>query len=223
MAAKTVKENFPDIDVRASVNMQIGTIKGLKYVSHLFDSFYLRRECNRDIKKIKKINKWADRNEKKIHILINSGCLNYCSGQIFHDNLVAHEAEIGEMDNIEGWNPVICWDFYKNRNNWASFLQNSWIRPEDLYYYDDLFPVVKLATRMHSNPRKVIESYTERKHYGNLMDLFEPGHSILFYPYIIDNSRFPDDWFSKIQDCDKNCHDCSYCSQVLKEVCMKIG
>ena len=48
LIAKFIKENFEGIDVRASVNMEIGSIEGISYVSDLFDSFYVRRELNRD-------------------------------------------------------------------------------------------------------------------------------------------------------------------------------
>ncbi|MDO9465184.1 MAG: hypothetical protein Q7J67_07810 [bacterium] len=223
MIANTVKENFPEIDVRASVNMKIGTIKGAEYISDLFDSFYIQREYNRNLKRIAELKEWADRNHKDIYILVNSGCLNFCSGQTFHDNLVAHEREISEMDNVTGWNPCLCWNYYAKKNRWVSFLQNSWIRPEDLHHYRPYFSVAKLATRMHSNPRKVIQSYVEEKFRGNLLDLLEPGHSSLFSPYIIDNSEFPEDWFQKTTDCEiRRCHQCEYCSSVLKKVLKKV-
>jgi len=222
MVAKTVKENFPDTEVRASVNMKIGTIKGMEYISGLFDSFYIQREYNRDFKKIEEMKEWADQQGKKLYILVNSGCLNFCSGQTFHDNLVAHESEIAEMDNIVGWNPSICWNYYRNRENWVTFLQNSWIRPEDLHNYDAYFSMAKLATRMHSDPRKVIQAYAEGKFRGNLVDLLEPGYAPIFYPYIIDNSKFPIDWFEKTTNCTKDCHKCTYCLEVLKEVLVKI-
>ena len=92
--AHVVKKNFPTVDVRASVNMRIGTVKGMEYVSHLFDSFYVQREYNRDMDRLVELKEWADANGKRIYILVNSGCMNFCSGQTFHDNLVAHEIMI---------------------------------------------------------------------------------------------------------------------------------
>ncbi len=223
MVARTVKNNFPDIDVRASINMRIGTIKAMEYIANLFDSFNIQREYNRDFQRIVEMKELADKHNKKLYLLANSGCLNFCSGQIFHDNLVAHESEIGCTQNIEGWNPCVCWNYYSRKENWPTFLQNSWIRPEDLYNYEPYFSTVKLATRMHANPRKVIQAYAGKKFNGNLIDLFEPGHSLLLIPHIIDNSKFPKDWFEKISTCDKNCHKCSYCTKVLNHVLVKIA
>lgn len=216
--AHTVKENFKNIDLRASVNMRIGTVRAMAYLLDLFDSFYIQREYNRNLKRITELKNWADKNNKKIYLLANSGCLSFCSGQIFHDNLVAHENEIDEMKNIPDWTPHLCWNYYKNRENWVAFLQSTWIRPEDIHYYEDYSSVVKLATRMHSNPRMVIQSYTAEKYPGNLLDLLEPGFSPIFSPYIIDNSGFPKDWFQKTTECNKKCYDCNYCNSVLDKV-----
>ncbi len=219
--AKTVKGSFPEIEVRASVNMRIGTVKAMEYMADLFDSYYVQREYNRDPERIAELKKWADAHGKGLCILVNSGCLNFCSGQTFHDNLVAHEDEISATRNIEGWNPSVCWRYYQDPANWVAFLQNSWIRPEDTHRLDPYFLVAKLATRMHANPRGVIRAYTAGRYDGNLVDLFEPGHGSIFAPYIIDNARFPDDWFQRTTQCSKRCYDCDYCSQVLETVLTK--
>jgi collagenase-like PrtC family protease len=216
--AHTVKEHFPGIEVRASVNMRIGTVKGMQYLSELYDSFYVQREFNRDLDYIRELLEWTRANNKGLYMLANSGCLVHCSAQTFHDNLVAHEQEICETVNVENWTPYACWNYYKDKANWASFLQNTWVRPEDLDQYDGLFPVIKLATRMHARPGMVIGAYVRRKHYGNLLDLFEPGFGPAFAPWVIDNTKFPDDWFGVTSTCDRRCHKCGYCQQVLDQV-----
>ena len=223
MIARTVRENFDDVEVRASVNMRIGTVKGMECVADLFGSFYVQREYNRDLQRIAELKDWADAHGKGLYLLVNSGCLNFCSAQTFHDNLVAHEAEIAGAVNISGWVPSVCWNYYANKGHWVSVLQNSWIRPEDLGNYEAHFPVVKLATRMHANPRKVLRAYSDGGYRGNLLDLLEPGHGPLFAPHIIDNTRFPQDWFERTTRCDKQCHRCDYCASVLREVLVNIS
>jgi len=223
MVARTVKEHFPRLDVRASVNMRIGTVKGMEYVADLFDSFYIQREYNRDFERIRELKGWAVANGKTIHFLVNSGCMNFCSGQTFHDNLVAHEAEIVKTVNVRGWNPSLCWNYYADPDHWPSLLQNSWVRPEDIHHYDGLFSVAKLATRMHADPARVIEAYCTGRYHGNLLDLFEPGHGPLLAPYVIDNERFPADWFERTTECDKRCERCGYCHEVLGAVLTKMS
>lgn len=221
--ARVIKTNFKDIEIRASVNMRIGTVKGMQYVSHLFDSFHMQREFNRDFEKIEELRKWAGQNGKSLVMLANSGCMNYCSGQTFHDNCVAHEIEINETDNVEGFIPHMCWNYLKEKGNRVSVLQNSWVRPEDIHNYEPYFKVVKLATRMHSRMRMVVEAYTSLKFHGNLLDLFEPGYGPAFVPNIIDNDKFPSDWFEKTKKCKKDCHTCGYCSEVLQKVLVKMS
>jgi len=99
LIAKFLKNNFQDLDVRASVNMEIGTIQGMEYISEYFDSYYIKREYNRDFETIATLKSWCDENGKKLFMLANSGCLNFCSAHNFHDNLVAHESQIAQMDN----------------------------------------------------------------------------------------------------------------------------
>ena len=221
--ARTVQQHFPQIDVRASVNMRIGTVKAMEYVADLFDTFYVQRDYNRDLGRIRELKTWADAHGKGLFILVNSGCVAFCSGQVFHDNLVAHEAEIADTVNAQGWNPSQCWNYYADRAHWVSLLQNTWVRPEDLHHYEGLFAVAKLATRMHARPRRVIEAYCRRRYRGNLLDLFEPSHAPLIAPYILDNTRFPDDWFEHSTTCDKRCEQCRYCASVLERVLVKVG
>lgn len=216
--AHTVKTHFPKIEIRASVNMRIGTVKGMKYLADLFDSFHVQRDYNRDLKHLRELKEWADKSGKKLVMLANSGCFINCSGQIFHDNMVAHESEICEVQNMKDFNPYVCWRAMKDRNNWHMLLENTWVRPEDLHNYEDIFDTVKLATRMHSLPGMVIDAYSRGRYIGNTLDLFEPGFGRAIAPYIINNSDFPSDWFEKTASCDKNCHKCGYCKSVLDRV-----
>ncbi len=216
--AHTIKKHFPEIEVRASVNMKIGTVKGMEYLADLFDSFHVQRDYNRDLAYLAQLKEWADAHGKKLILLANSGCFIHCSGQIFHDNTVAHESEICEIANLQDFNPYVCWRALKDRKNWVKILQNTWIRPEDLHHYEGLFDTVKLATRLHQLPGMVIGAYARGSYFGNTLDLTEPSFSHALAPFIVDNSRFPADWFEKTSTCDKQCHKCGYCQSVLEQV-----
>lgn len=223
LIAKFLKENFLEIEVRASVNMEIGTTEGIEYLAEFFDSFYAKRECNRDFKKLKKLRSWCDNNGKKLYGLANSGCLNYCSAHTFHDNLVAHENEIAEMDNAYQFEGQ-CRMFLKdtlNREKWLSV--SNFIRPEDIHLYEDFFDGIKLATRVNKNPEKILEAYIKGSYNGNLPSLLEPDHSALFYPNVVDNKKIADDFAVKTATCDKNCDACGYCKKVLSDslICLE--
>ena len=190
LIASFIKDNFPDIDVRASVNMGIGTVEGMRYVSDCFDSFYLKRECNRDLATIRKLRAWCEENGKTLYALANSGCLNHCSAHTFHDNLVSHESEIAAMDNGYAFTGV-CGKFLQDPKNRPDILDcTSFIRPEDISLYEGLFPAMKLATRVNADPVKILRAYIDTKqHIGSVWDLTEPNHSRSLYPCILENSR----------------------------------
>ena len=188
LIAKFIKENFPELEARASVNMGIGTIHGMDYVGEYFDSFYIQREFNRDFNKIKELKTWCDGTGKKLYALANGGCLDHCSAHVFHDNLVSHETEISAMDNGYAFKGICAEYLSKPENAQALLDRTSFIRPEDIDLYEDLFPMMKLATRVHSKPGRVLKAYIEDHSYrGSILDLLEPNHTALFYPWLLEN------------------------------------
>lgn len=186
LIARFIKENFSDLEVRASVNMSIGTVEGMDYAKDFFDGFYLKRELNRDFALIRTLKEWCDANGKKLYGLANSGCLNHCSAHVFHDNLVAHEQEISQMDNgyaFEG----LC-RLHLKQNPKAILERSSFIRPEDISLYEGIFKAMKLATRVSPMPIRILKAYINQKYSGNITDLLEPNHSGLFYPNLLENA-----------------------------------
>jgi collagenase-like PrtC family protease len=198
--------------------MRIATVKGIQYVEHLFDSFCVSKDVNRDPENLHRIAEYLHSSDKKLSVLANSGCLRNCSMQTFHDNAVAHEAQIRSKANIEWAQLAGCREYMSKPENYTAFLQNTWIRPEDLHNLDGVADIIKLATRMHALPTVVVDAYAKRRYHGNLADLFEPGHGPLFAPWVVDNDRFPEDWYEKTTTCNKDCTRCNYCESVRKQV-----
>ena len=221
-AAEIIKRLRPGLHVRASVNMRIGSVQAMQYLGDTFDGYYLQRDYNRDLEHIDRMKSWTFLHGKTLHLLANSGCLRFCPAQTFHDNLVAHERDVGAEDNIPDFMPYACWRLMKDRENWAAILQATWIRPEDLHHYEQFFDVAKLATRLHDRPWVVVKAYAAGKYEGNLPDLLEPGFARALAPYVIDNSRFPADWFERTTRCGGRCETCDYCKTVLDRVLVKL-
>lgn len=217
MLAALVKDCFPDITTRASVNLRIGTIQAAAQVGAYFDEYLLQRECNRDLAHLAAFKVWCDRNGKKMEILANSGCMAFCAGQSFHDNLVAHETTASQIRSTD-FDPSLCRHVYLDPGNWAGILQSTWIRPEDLHHYEPYVSQVKLATRMHKDPARVIGAYATGTFDGDLLDLFEPGLGPLLGGRWLDNASFPADWFAVTSACRRNCHECDYCARTLAAV-----
>lgn len=223
LIAKFIKENFKGIEVRASVNMEIGSMEGISYVAPYFDSFYVKRELNRNMAELQRLRAWCDTNGKQMYLLANSGCLNFCSAHTFHDNLVAHEAEIATMDNGYRFGGV-CWEFLSDKRNAEGWLQRTnFIRPEDLGLYEGLVPAVKLATRINMAPGRILNAYVDGRYRGAVMELLEPNHSGLFYPAYIENANFKADFATRVLHCNKRCETCGYCAEVMSAARVTLG
>ena len=216
--AEVLKKEFPQIERRASVNMRLDSTLALEFLGDLFDSFYIRRDLQRNLETVKMFRKWCDEHGKKMGILANSGCLRNCPAQTFHDNLVAHQKELYKLRNLPDAMTTFCMKHYRNKENISDFLKSSWIRPEDLHYYDDLVDFVKIATRQHDRPRRVIAAYANRSYEGDLAALMEPNFSSLFAAEgYIENALFTN--FEELPaDCAVNCTDCGKCKALLQKV-----
>lgn len=217
--AHVVGKHFPEIELRASVNLRLDSTLALEYLSDLFDSFYIRRDLQRDLPTLRKVSEWCRAHGKKLGLLANSGCLRNCPYQTFHDNLVAHDAEVRKNANLPDFPPHLCWKRLQNRENLGDFLRASWIRPEDIPRYAPYVDVVKLATRRHASVRMVLAAYTSGRFDGNVLNLTEPCFAGLAAPYMLDNRRLSfDDLPGRCAD---DCRHCGKCERVLKKALVR--
>ena len=221
--AHFLKENFPELEIRASVNMEVGTIPAMEYLADDFDSFYYKRELNRDLPQLQILKTWCDDHGKKLYMLANSGCLNFCSARQFHDNLVAHEQEIARMDNGTEFKSA-CSRFVSKAENRLNLLSHmNCVRPEDMGMYEPYVVAAKLATRVSPRPEAIVRAYMAGAFRGNFLDLTEPSHTGAFYPTILDNTKFPADYQARVSACDKQCDRCGYCRQVLEQISVTLS
>ncbi len=222
LIAKFVRANFEGVEVRASVNMEIGSIEGIDYLADSFDSFYIKRECNRNKALLDTLSVHLSSLGKKMYLLANSGCLNFCSAHTFHDNLVSHESEISEMDNAYQFSGACKEYLKKGENKYNLLARSNFIRPEDIPLYEGYTDAVKLATRISNNPLAILSAYLKGRHGGSLTSLTEPDHTGIFLPEIIENSRLPLDFGKRVMECDKNCVSCGYCKEALRGALVKL-
>ncbi len=216
--ATMVKRRFPDIDIRASVNMKIGSLTAMEYVADTFDSFYINRDLQRDLPTLRRISQWCADNGKKLCMLANSGCLRYCPVQSFHESLLAHDFQdmIGQSAFLD-FNPTLCQTIFYKKKQYEELLRATWVRPEDLHYYDQHVEIFKLSTREAINPKAILEGYTSGKWDGNLLD---PGFMDAFTGKMIQNRNFPADWIESgiAGICANNCTHCGKCTDLLNRI-----
>jgi collagenase-like PrtC family protease len=215
--AQELKKEFPQLEIKASVNMEIGTIEGVEYLLDSFDSFYLKREYNYNLEVITRLKDFCHNNGKKLYILGNSGCLNYCSARTFHDNLVSHQHEIDNLDKTINFTGHCTSFLSKNENKKYLLSKSNFIRPEDINLYENLCDGIKLATRTNFNPLGIVHAYFNSKFSGNLLDLTEPAHSALFPGQILANKLIPNNYANFRFACDKKCEQCNFCKETLEK------
>ena len=216
--AEFVKMNFKELPVRASVNMYLEDVGQMSLASRYFDGFYLGREVNRDMARIKRIREWCDAHGKSLHLLANSGCLHHCPFKHFHLNASAHYRDLEKNASPTTVNSFLCARELANPENHVCILRSSWIRPEDIHHYAGMFDTIKLATRSAEYPENVLKAYCDEKWNGDLLEILEPGHSNVQGSPVFCNDRFPKDWFDHTAHCGHHCETCHYCEEVLQKV-----
>ncbi|MBP5586628.1 MAG: hypothetical protein J6Y92_09780 [Lentisphaeria bacterium] len=218
--AKVFRLNFPDIEIRASVNMRLRNTLALEYLAPLYDSYYICRDVQRDLPTFRTMAAWCKDHGKKLCMLANSGCVRNCPWQVFHETLLSHgfSFTFAEMDaqNID----LVCNAMFSRKKKLAEFLRCTWIRPEDVHVFEPELETIKLSTREAKFPLEIVEAYVNGSYDGNLLRLMDPNHALGFRPNRIDNKSFPADWVTSgiAGKCAENCTHCGKCEQILEKV-----
>ncbi len=217
--ARVFKVNFPDVEVRASVNMELRSTIALEYLAPWFDSFYICRDVQRDLPTFRTMAGWCREHGKKLCMLVNSGCMRNCPWHVFHETLQAH--------NFSGIFPemyaqrleFVCHSVFR-KGHLVDFLRSGWIRPEDVHVFEPYLETIKLSTRQVKFPFEIVEAYLNASYDGDLLRLMDPHHGFFFRPNRIDNKSFPADWVTSgiAGKCATNCVHCGKCEKVLEQV-----
>ena len=224
--AYVVKNRFPKLDVRASVNTWIDGVGGMQQCADVFDSFYVKRDYNYCIDEIKREYTWCRENRKKLFLLANSGCIPNCAYHTFHDNMIAHSKEFVSERGISFFEPYVCRKLISDPRNRYLLLSGNLVRPEDISAYEGLVDGIKLATRIHPFPAIVIRAYAKGEWEGDLTALTEPGFGDIAGISVLQNSKIPKDYWNKKTAClrAKNhgqtayCKECNYCAELYRSI-----
>lgn len=216
--ATVLRQRFPSVKIRLSVNQRVHGSVGFEPILPLFDSFYASRERHRERGWLKGMSDWARAHGKEIGVQANSGCLRQCPYQQFHDNMHGHnriaQSKVGRKFDFSVF---LCRENYAH-GRLEDFFRSTWLRPEDLPLYEPLVDVVKLATRRHAFPEKIVAAYATRSYDGNLADLMDARPET---PGSFDNRALgASSLWQEVRECpDANdCSHCGRCAALLKAV-----
>ena len=217
--ARVFKRDFPDIEVRASVNMRLRNTLSFEYLAPLYDSYYICRDVQRDLPTFRRFADWCKDHSKKLCMLANSGCVRNCPWQVFHESLMSHRIFDSFQERVAQKMDFVC-DMLFLQHRMAEFLRCTWIRPEDIHVFEPYLETIKLSTREAKFPFEITEAYINESYDGNLLRLMDPYHGVSFRPNRIDNKSFPADWVTSgiAGKCADNCVHCGKCDKILDQV-----
>ena len=209
--AAFIKRTYRNFKTIASVNSQWHFIQQFQQMKQYFDAFYIARQYNRDLNKIKQFSKWCKENKKQLYTLANSGCIRYCSYHLQHQTVMNH-VNINDSNNTLKDFHLACQQLYKN--NPSYFLKYStFIKPQNIDLISNYFDKIKLATRVCRYPYQLIKGYITKNYDGDIIDLLQPPPSHIYVGYKLKNKKISDNWYNIVLNCNKQCNNCNICKK----------
>lgn len=241
---EVVANEVPEIEVFASVLMEIDCLARLKEISKLGARYVcLSKTLLKNFKALKSIYAHGGVKVEPV-LLVNDPCLHHCAFTTYHNDTLSHLT--GGATSCTSYCRLHC------TRNFASdkrqIISASFIRPEDLRVYSGLgYSMFKLCDRKQTTEwiARAFQAYACEYYDGNLAEIMAPwnkreGHydfpkilkkdeiesvgmdecrdQLRFMPYIDNRSLddYLDYWRAQKQSgCrDEDCDSCEYCAKV---------
>jgi collagenase-like PrtC family protease len=217
---REVRKRFPELEICASVLGDIDCVqKAIIFKKAGADVITPDIDINRDLTLLKKIK---DATQAEIKLMVNEGCLFRCAFRKFHFNYTAHKSKAPGLgkgaraeDNVFTAN---CMQISKS--DLSQLLKSCWIRPEDARKYGEISSYFKLVGRTNSKSMLVrsVKAYLSEDWDGDLLELMAGNlYSMAISHFLhLDNKKLDEmGFFEKITSCDKECHECTYCNDLI--------
>jgi collagenase-like PrtC family protease len=178
-----VRKRFPRLKVKISTTARVNTVrKALQYEEMGAEEIIIDEHVNREWKTLQAIRKAVKCN---LELIVNNICLWQCPYNFEHVNHDGHASRTGEEEaycylQYPGY---LC--LYRKLMDPVELLKSPWIRPEDLCHYEELgYNHFKITERFKRTPLLLehVKAYENRRHDGNLLDLFTLPRKGAFTP-----------------------------------------
>lgn len=173
---KIIKKNYPELKIRVSVFNNVDHVQKAKYWDDLgADTICLDSlTVNREFQTLKSLRNNLSCN---LELLVNNNCVQSCAISNCHMNLLAHSSQKNHSSGGFVIDHCVL-ECSKNKiRDPQNYLKSDWIRPEDIYHYEELgFHSFKIVERNLPTPLMIqrVKAYHERRFDGNLLDLIQP-------------------------------------------------
>ena len=166
------KRYVPNMKIKVSTFQKIASVESAKRFEALgVDAIMLAENCNRDFKLLEEIRKAV---ECKMVLIANVGCVFQCPNSHSHIVSTAHSCDRDAKQSIFTIIPHSADCMIAKLENPTNIIKARYIRPEDVYYYEDIgIDMLKLCDR-HTKTDMIeerVKAYVERKYSGNLMNI----------------------------------------------------
>jgi MoaA/NifB/PqqE/SkfB family radical SAM enzyme len=196
-----IRERLPDIEINASVLMDIFAPNQALLLNGAFDTIVPSSRIVRDLRALRQIRQAFT---GKIRLIVNEGCLPGCLFRTQH---------FFEMAGGFGLPRSLCAETLEGLP-WLR-LTGAWILPQHLHYYEGVYDELKLAGRVTlQDPARyetVLESYVKRRRVR--ANEIGAGPASVLEPIEIDDS-----FFEQTLECGRRCDRCHVCEDYWQRV-----
>lgn len=173
---RLIKKQYPQFQVRISAFAIIDSpLKAKQWEDMGADTLCISAiACNRDFSLLKAIRTAV---QCDLQLIVNASCLLNCSHELTHMNMLTQSSR--SNDPLKG----LCLDYcflncsQKRLQDQINYIRSTWIRPEDLSYYENLgYHHFKILERSCPGELllKRVHAYATRNFAGNLYELIAP-------------------------------------------------
>ena len=178
-----VKKRFPRFKIKVSTTARVNTArKALQYEDMGVEEIIVDEHINREFKTLEAIRKSV---KCHLELILNNICLWQCPYNFEHVNHDGHASRKEEEDKYcyLQYPGYLC--LYRKLIDPVELLKSPWIRPEDVFHYEDLgYDHFKITERFKRTPFLLdhVKAYENRHYDGNLLDLFTLPRKGAFTP-----------------------------------------
>jgi hypothetical protein len=198
--AQLLRPAFPDVEIVASVLMDVGSPAQILYLGNSFDALVPSGRVMRDMRALRALKKAFP---GRIRFMVNETCLPEC---VMRNQ---HTYETAVSQNFSRY----CNEVIRARP-WMALLVNM-VLPEHLHLYDEIADGYKLVGRNSlRNPQDymhVLTAYVERTPipWDKLED-YSPTSTF-------DDLEITEEFFKRTLFCSRNCTECEYCREYYEQ------
>ncbi|MCW5211619.1 hypothetical protein VU04_01765 [Desulfobulbus sp. TB] len=174
--ALLINKWFPNLHISSSVNNEIYSVeRALQLMNYIkIDQLILPFLRCRDFPFIRELKSVL--NKIDLVILVNESCLPDCAIQRYHQDYYNTISILGTEDISIPPDIYHIWCMINKLSNPMYALKAPWIRPEDIYYLEELgVSLVKLAGRTKSSEwiSEMVLAYSRGSYNGNIFKFIE--------------------------------------------------